>query len=221
MKLLGTLRDWLDRRIDDAEHDASSYGDEEAAASFATRSLALYIATSYIANAISKCEIKVFRKGRAVKDELYWALNVSPNPNQNASEFWNRAVSKCLYEGESLMVQPDPLKNWLYIADSFSLEPRPLQENAFNAVSIENEALSHELRASDVCLFRLEDRQAVACVRKLYADLGNLIWSADEAFKKARGDRFTWRTPARARGDAQEAKMDAEAIAEMLSLIHI
>lgn len=217
MELLGKLRDWLDKRIDDAEGVSGVQDEDERIASFATRSLALYIATSYIANAISKCEIKVFEKDKAVKNELYWALNVSPNPNQNASAFWNRAITKCLYEGSSLMVQPRLAKNWFYIADSFSPDHRPMQEDVFTSIAVEGETIGRDLKASDVCHFKLEDRQAILCVRKLYGELAALIQSADDAFKKAHGDRFTWRTSARARGDAQDAKNDATAVADALA----
>lgn len=217
MKLLGSLFDWLNHRVDGADQASVDASFDKLAASYATRSLALYIATSYIANAISKCEIKVFEKGKAVKNELYWALNVNPNPNQNASEFWSKAVSTCLYEGSALMVQPFSFENWFYIADSFSPERKPFGENVYSAVSVEGEAVDRCFKASDVCLFRLEERQAVSCVRALYNDLGALISAADDAYKKARGDRFTWRTSARTRGTEQDVKNDADVVSAMLS----
>lgn len=217
MKLLGTLYDWLGKRVGDADEKRSDSSGDRLAASFATRSLALYIAVSYIANAISKCEIKVFEKGKAVKNELYWALNVSPNPNQNASEFWNRAISKCLYENKSLMVQPMRHRNWFYIADSFSPEPVPLGEDLFSGVAIGDQSIPQTFKSSDVCLFRLEDKRAVGCVNALYDDLARLIASSDKAFEKARGDRFTWRTPSRPSGGGQAVKQDADAVADMLA----
>lgn len=217
MKLLGTLYDWLGKRVGGADEECSATSSDRLAASFATRSLALYIATSYIANAISKCEIKVFEKGKAVKNELYWALNVSPNPNQNASEFWNRAISKCLYENESLMFQPVSSRNWFYIADSFGREPMPLQEDVFSGVSIDGLSIGRSFKSSDVCVFRLEDKRAVGCVSALYDDLARLIASSDKAFEKSRGDRFTWRTPSRPSGNGQAVKQDADAIADMLA----
>lgn len=215
MHLLGTLYDFLGKRVEDGKMEPA-VGTSDKMASAATRSLALYIATSYIANAISKCEVKVFRGGKAVKDELYWALNVSPNPSQNASEFWNKAVSKCLYEGSSLMVQPDPNKLEFYIADSFSRDPRPLRAPVYSGVSVDGATLTRELAASEACQFKLEDRYAARCVRLLYEDISALIAASDGAFKKARGDRFTWRTDGRARGGEADVKGDAASVAELL-----
>lgn len=217
MRLLYTLRDWLDARIDDAEESCASVERDRRAASAATRALAIYIATSYIANAISKCEIKVFERGRAVKNELYWALNVSPNPNQNASEFWNGIVSKCLCDRSVLMVQPMRTRNWFYAADGFTPDVRPMQETVYTGVSVEGEMVSRDFRASEACLFRLEDRTAAACVRALYEDLGALLWSADDAYKKAKGDRFTWKTNGRARGSREEGAQEAGSVNDQLA----
>ena len=54
--------------------------------------LAIHIAVSYIANTISKCEFKVFENGQEVHNDLYYRLNVSANPNQNAAQLKNQIV---------------------------------------------------------------------------------------------------------------------------------
>lgn len=58
------------------------------------KELGLEIAISYIANTISKCEFKVYEKGEEVKNELYYMLNVNPNPNQNSSQFLNALINR-------------------------------------------------------------------------------------------------------------------------------
>ena len=58
----------------------------------AFKELALFIGVSYIANTLSKCEFKVFEKGVEVKNRLYYMLNISPNPNQNSSQFINKFI---------------------------------------------------------------------------------------------------------------------------------
>ena len=98
---MGFLTDWLSRRIEAA--DVENVG-SSAAAELYLKELALYIGKSYIANTISKCEFKVYEDGKEVRNPLYYALNVSPNPNQSSSQFLNKLINtlftvaeKCLF----------------------------------------------------------------------------------------------------------------------------
>ena len=105
-----SLFDFFDKQIDTAELTtiiASAYEQVH------FKELALYIAISYIANSLSKCEIKVFKEGKEVKDEWYYTLNVSPNPNQNSSQFLNQIIENYFYNGESLVI---PIDDHLYCA---------------------------------------------------------------------------------------------------------
>ena len=102
----------------------------------AFKQLAVYIATSYIANALSGCEIKVIREGKEVdNDLLYYRLNVSPNPNQSGAQLMNALVTRLCLETDALVV---PHKSdMLYLADSFSIDPHPLKDDVFRGVSVE------------------------------------------------------------------------------------
>ena len=58
-------------------------------ASIYYKELAIYTASSYLANAISMAEMRVFNKGKPVKDQDYYMLNVAPNKNENSKYFWH------------------------------------------------------------------------------------------------------------------------------------
>lgn len=69
----------------------------DASQQLAFKALAVKIAVSYIANAISKCEIKFFDKGKKTKNSYeYYAWNIKPNDNQSGSQFINKLVTKML-----------------------------------------------------------------------------------------------------------------------------
>ena len=59
------------------------------------KELAIQTAITLIANAIAKCEIKVYEKNREVKNKTYYTLNVSPNKNENSSCRSNRTCWQC------------------------------------------------------------------------------------------------------------------------------
>lgn len=98
------------------------------------KELALYTAISYIANAISKCEIKNYKDGEEVKGLSYFIMNLSPNENYNASQFWHKVIEKMYYEGESLVINID---NKLYCADRFYTEYEPIHGNIYKNIIID------------------------------------------------------------------------------------
>ena len=124
------LFNFLEKKIDVAEISPVT---QKLLEQYAFKELALHIAISYIANTLSKCEFKTFENGVEVRNKLYYMLNISPNPNQNSSQFINKFIEKYYYDGHSLIV---PNGDNLYCADNFDIEDsNPLKENTFYNVS--------------------------------------------------------------------------------------
>ena len=67
---------FLEKRIDEANPEPVDTIVAELKDCLSFKLLAFHIATSYIANTISKCEIKRFVKGEEVKDEFYYLFNM-------------------------------------------------------------------------------------------------------------------------------------------------
>lgn len=165
----------------------------------AMKEIALYIGTSYIANALSQCEFKTFENGKEVKGELYYKLNVSPNPNQNSSQFINKLVNKCLYDGHSLVVQH---KNGLICADNFSIEDdNPLIENNFINVAFKNYQAKSKYKAREVFYFKLEDKHAKKYIDTLYVQYGEIVATALSAYKKTNNTKYKLKLDQYSAGD--------------------
>lgn len=181
---MGFFTDWLGRQVTGAKMETVGNNTE---AQLYFRELALYIAKSFIANTISKCEFKVYKNGEEVQDELYYALNVDPNPNQSSSQFLNQLIST-LYDKTDVLVIPH--KGRLYVADGFTIEERPLKENVFSNVSIEGASIAKSFKASDVFYFRLDNRSVKALIDGLYETYGQLFAVACKAYKKRNGSKY-------------------------------
>lgn len=151
------------------------------------KELALHIAKSYIANAISKCEFKVFENGEETQNELYYAFNVDPNPNQNSSQFLNLLVNT-LYDRNEVLVVPS--KGRLYIAESFSIEEHPLKENLFTGITIEKQTLNKPLKASQVFYFKLDDKSVKSLIDGVYETYGQLFAAAFATYKRSNGQKY-------------------------------
>ena len=178
------LTDWLSKKVGDAEMQTIT---AEAAKVLYYKELALHIAKSYIANTISKCEFKVFENGEEIKNELYYALNVDPNPNQSSSQFLNLLINTLYDKNEVLVV---PMKSKLYIAESFSIEEHPLKENIFTGITIEKQTLSQSFKASKVFYFKLDDKSVKNLIDGIYETYGQLFAAALASYKKGNGKKY-------------------------------
>ena len=154
----------------------------------AFKDLALHIGVSYIANTISKCEFRTYVDNKEVKDELYYKLNVSPNPNQNSSQFINQFIENYYYQGHTLLVKH---KNHLYCADSFDIEDdNPLKEYNFINVTFNCHQLKDKHKASEVFYMKLDNKNVKNLVDSLYMQYGEVISLALASFKRTNGTKY-------------------------------
>ena len=181
---MGFLTDWLSKRVNDAEMQTIT---AEVAKTLYYKELALHIANSYVANTISKCEFKVFEDGKETQNELYYALNVDPNPNQSSSQFLNQLINTLYDKNEVLVV---PVKTKLYVAESFSIEEHPLKENIFTGVTIEKQTLPKSFKASQVFYFKLDDKSVKTLIDGVYETYSQLFASAFSAYKRSNGQKY-------------------------------
>lgn len=205
------LFNFLEKKVDAAEISPVT---QKLLEQIAFKELALHIAISYIANTMSKCEIKTFEKGVEVKDKLYYMLNVSPNQNQNSSQFINKFVEKYFYDGHSLII---PKNNGLYCADSFDIEDsNPLKENIFFNVAFNCYTLPGEHRAKDVFYMKLDNKNVKAIVDSLYLHYGEIISTALAAYKRTNGTKYKLLLEQYRAGDAVFEKLYRDVIQKQL-----
>lgn len=154
----------------------------------AFKELALHIAISYIANTLSKCEFRTYENGEEVKGTLHYMLNVSPNPNQNSSQFINKFIERYFYDGQSLLV---PNNNFIYCADNFDIDDsNPLKEFTFFNVTFGCHELKKKYKSSEVFHMQLDNKNVKGLVDSLYMQYGEIISQALTAFKRTNGTKY-------------------------------
>lgn len=173
------------------------------------KELALYTAITLIANAISKCEIKTYENSKEVKKEKYYALNVSPNLNQNSSQFWHKVIEKMIYDGEGLAVE---VKDKLYCADSYGVEKYPILGNKYHGVTVEDFQFSKVFKSEEVLLFKLDDIHLKKLVDGLYQEYGQLLDHAVKSYKKINQTKYKLQLENYQAGDANFIKLFEEQI---------
>ena len=180
-----SLFNWLNKKVSTAELSTII---SEKINQLAIKELALNIGVSYIANTLSKCEFKTYHKGKEERDELWYRLNVSPNPNENSSQLINKFVEKYYYEHGAVLIKHNGM---LYCADGFDCDDtNPLNGYLYHNVTIGNRQLKSKYKAGEVLHFKLDNQNVKTLIDSVYEQYGEIIDLAMKTFKRTNGKKY-------------------------------
>lgn len=181
-----TIFDFMGKKVDLAEMVGTVALKTMERAAF--RELAIHIAVSYIANTLSKCEFKTYENGQEVRKKLYYMLNVSPNPNENSSQFINHFIENYFYDNEALLVEQG---GSVYCADGFAVdESNPLKGYVYSDVVLGTTQLRKKFKASDVFHLKLDNRNVKNLVDLMCSEYGTVMDLALQSFKRTNGKKY-------------------------------
>ena len=140
--------------------------------------IALFSVIDLIASAGSICEWRTYRDGKRTRGADWYAWNVSPNQNQNATEFKRQLIARLLRFREAMVFERNG--NY-YIADNFTRDEFAFRPNAYSNVTCCNLSLSYPMSEPDVFYFRLGNDHASALLNNLR---GLYSKAMEEAFSK-------------------------------------
>lgn len=193
----------------DTEVDLSNITSDPAAtaASLYFKAAALETAIDLIASAIVKSEIKTYIGNKEEYGYLWQALNVAPNPNQNASQFWSALIYKLIFDQECLVVEHN---GNLYLADSFQIEEHWLRRNVFVGVSVEGHQLARRFLADKAVYLSTGDRRQKFLIDGMWTEYGDLMHAAVDGFKRSSGSKYKLTIEHYQAGTPKFAKADEE-----------
>lgn len=185
------LRDWLGdifKRQQRGDHDQTSFDTLciDLSEKILVRDLAINTAINLLGNAISLSEFNTYDKGNEDKSNIYYKLNVEPNPNYSASRFWKKFAYRLIYDGEALIIEQG--KNY-YVADSFVKEARAFYSCKYRDVVVDDFSIKRAYDESDVLYFKLYERNIINIVGALYDDYGKLVEYSKASYKKNNAKR--------------------------------
>lgn len=179
------LFNFLEKRVDLSEISVIAIETMEKAA---FRELAFHIGVSYIANTLSKCEFKTYENGQEVRKKLYYMLNVSPNQNENSSQFVNHFIENYYYDNEALLVEQN---GSLFCADGFAVdESNPLKGYVYSDIVLGTMQLKKKFKANDVCHMKLDNRNVKSLVDLMCVEYGQVMDLALQSFKRTNGKKY-------------------------------
>ncbi|WDQ20874.1 phage portal protein [Lactiplantibacillus plantarum] len=135
--------------------------------------MAIDTVINYVGRAVSQSEFRVMNKGLPAKDAMYYKLNVRPNNDESASDFWQHFVYQLIYYNEVLVIQDDT--GDLLIADDFSRNEYAVYEDTFSFVRVKDYTFKRTFAMSDVLYLKYSNDQLEHYLNGLWGDYGELF----------------------------------------------
>lgn len=158
--------------------------------------MAIQKAKGMIAHAIAKSEFVVQRKDGRAKDHVYWILNIRPNPNETATDFWIAVIDKLLTYTECLICN---VGGHLYIADTYTDDNAVMMPKIYKNVTItangETFRLNKNFRADDVIHLRAQNEKIRGYLEKVLMLYDSVTSALTTAKKIASTPKFTLDVP--------------------------
>lgn len=165
---------------------------EDITTGLATKELAVTSAINLIGNALAMSKFETYSHGEKTTEKDFYMLNVRPNQNQSAAEFWKKVISKLFLENECLIIKKDER---IFVADSYTRNEFAFYENTYSSIIIDDFALSATYTESQVIHLKNHDRNVSKLIASLYMDYGKLIEYAKTSYKRNNAKRGILKVP--------------------------
>lgn len=172
---MSVFKDWWEaiRQNKDSSFNFDADMWEPQASRLYIKRMAIDTVLNYVARAFAQSEFKVMKGDQNdKKSDMYYRLNVRPNKNQTAGEFWSKLIYELLYNSEVLVVQGDD--GDMYVADSFMKNDLALYPDTFTGVTIGTYTYSRSFDMSDVLYVRYNNKRLEAYVSGLFDETTKL-----------------------------------------------
>lgn len=137
------------------------------------KQLAIQICVNHIADTISQSNFKINNDNEKLGKHIEYLLNVRPNRNQNASQFWQQVIYRLINDNEVLIIQTDSEE--LVIASDFVKEDAALYDSIFKEVQVEDFTFKRNFTMSDVIYLEYSNGQMKQIIDGLFNDYGDMF----------------------------------------------
>lgn len=153
--------------------------------------MAIEKAIGMIAHAIAKSEFIVQGKNERLRNGLYWNLNVRPNPNETATEFWIEVIQRLLKNSECLICI---IGKKFYIADSFRVSNSVMLNQIYSNITItangESLQLNNTYTSDEVIHLKAKNKKIRAYMETVMKMHDDVVSAMEAAIKVSKTPKF-------------------------------
>lgn len=146
------------------------------------KELALETCINFIARTISANDVRISKDNKRIKNDWDYLLNVRPNTDQSASDFWESLIYKLINDNEVLIVN---VNDNLLIADSFYREEYALFPDIFSNVTYKNFTFDKKFNMDQVIYLNYNNKKLSKFMDGLFDDYADVFANLIDASKRA------------------------------------
>ncbi|KAA0547567.1 phage portal protein [Bacillus sp. BGMRC 2118] len=153
------------------------------------KKVALETCINFIGRTISQSDFRIMKNGKRQLDDWHYLLNVRPNTDQSAADFWQKFIYELIHENEVLVVLTDT--NDLLIADSFNRNEYALYPDVFTDVTVKDYTFQRSFRMDEVIYLTYNNEKLTKFMSGMLEDYAELFWRMIETSKYSNQIRAT------------------------------
>lgn len=153
------------------------------------KKMALETCINFIGRTISQSNFRIIKGGKKQLDDWHYLLNVRPNTDQSASDFWQRFIYELIHENEVLVILTD--NNDLLIADSFSRIEYAVYPDIFKDVTVKDYTFQRTFNMDEVIYLTYNNEKLSKFTEGMFEDFADLFTRMIETSKHSNQIRAT------------------------------
>lgn len=153
------------------------------------KKMALETCINFIGRTISLSEYRFSKDGKRQYNDWHYLLNVRPNTDQSAAEFWQSFVYRLILDNEVLVILSD--NNDLLIADDFDREEFAVYPDVFRNVTVKGYIFKRTYRMDEVIHITYNNEKLTKFMNGMFEDYADLFTRMIETNKHSNQIRGT------------------------------
>lgn len=137
------------------------------------KQLALETNINFIGRTISQSDFRIMKDGKRQMDDWHYLLNVRPNTDQTAADFWQDFIYKLIDENEVLVILTD--NNDLLIADDFDRVEYAVYPDVFQNVTVKDYTFIRTFQMDEVIHLTYNNEKLTKFMNGMFQDFGDLF----------------------------------------------
>lgn len=137
------------------------------------KSMALEICIGFIARTVAQSVFRISQDNKRVYDDWDYLLNVRPNTDQSAADFWQKFAYRAIFDNEVLVIKTD--SNDLLIADSFSRKEYAVLPDTFSNVTVKDYTFQRSFKMDEVIYITYNNEKLTKFMNGMFEDYTELF----------------------------------------------
>nr|WP_259549255.1 phage portal protein [Heyndrickxia oleronia] len=137
------------------------------------KKIALETCINFIGRTISQSDFRIMKNGKRQMNDWHYLLNVRPNTDQAAADFWQKFIYELIHENEVLVILTD--NNDLLIADSFTRVEYAVYPDIFKDVTVKDYTFQRSFNMDEVIYLTYNNEKLSKFMDGMFDDFANLF----------------------------------------------